>query len=764
MDARKGYLTTALFGSFFLFACSNTRHLPPNETLYTGATVNVKGQDLTARQKKTLRTDLQGLTRPRPNSKILGMRVKLSIYNVFHKKKANSFWGRLRDRYGEPPVLLSQLDLQNNVKILQNHLENKGFFRAQVTGDTVVRRRRARAVYDAATGPQYKISSIHFPTDSSDLSLAIQKVAPKSLLLPGKPFDLDVIKGERVRIDALLKEQGFYYFSPEYLLVKADSTNKDYLVDLYVTAKPDMPRLAGQIYKINDVYIYSNYSLNTAQQDTSKVHSKFYKGYYVVDKENRFRPALFEESMQFAPGDVYNRTNHNLTLNRLINLNLFKFVKNRFEPLPDTPKLDVFYYLTPHPAKTLRAELTTTTRSNNLNGSEINFSWRNRNFFGGGEQVRLSAYVGSDVQFSGNFSGTNTYRTGAELSIALPHIIVPFQTLRYKGGFAPRTTFRLGYDILNRSQLYTLNSYRVEYGYIARRSVQKTHEFNPVSINYVQALNVTDSFRKMIHKDTILAKTIQSQFILGTNYNFNYNQVVNGLQHLNNYYVNGLVDLSGNLAGLFTGANIKAGKEQMLFGAPFAQYLKFETDGRYYRKFGMNSSWANRLIVGVGIPYGNSIELPYIKQFFVGGNNSLRGFRSRAVGPGTYRPLTTDGLIADQTGDIKMEFNTEFRPWITGPLYGAVFLDAGNIWLFNDSTYTKRPGGKFTGQFLRQLAVDAGAGIRLDITIFVIRFDVGIPLRKPWEQNKKFGNDIMFKDPTWRKDNIIYNIAIGYPF
>ncbi|MGZ3959068.1 MAG: BamA/TamA family outer membrane protein, partial [Flavisolibacter sp.] len=271
-------------------------------------------------------------------------------------------------------------------------------------------------------------------------------------------------------------------------------------------------------------------------------------------------------------------------------------------------------------------------------------------------------------------------------------------------------------------------------------------------------------FDSLVHTDTILAKTIQSQFILGSNYQFNYNEVVNGLQKLNSYYFNGRVDFSGNVAGLLTGADYKAGKEKLIYKAPFAQYMLFEADGRYYRKVGLNSSWANRVIMGFGYPYGNSVEVPYIKQFFVGGNNSLRGFRSRGVGPGTYRSPNAETFLPDQTGDIKFEFNSEFRPKISGPLYGALFFDAGNVWLFNDSTYTKRPGGQFTSKFLSQLAMDVGAGLRMDITIFVIRLDVGIPLRKPWEKNPWVANQVSLGDANWRKQNLVYNLAIGYPF
>ncbi len=172
----------------------------------------------------------------------------------------------------------------------------------------------------------------------------------------------------------------------------------------------------------------------------------------------------------------------------------------------------------------------------------------------------------------------------------------------------------------------------------------------------------------------------------------------------------------------------------------------------------------NRIDIGIGLPYGNSLQVPYVKQFFVGGNNSLRGFRSRSVGPGTYFPVNVNEIIPDQTGDIKLELNSEFRPHLAGPLYGALFIDAGNIWLVNDSTYTDKPGSQFTGKFLSQLAVDVGVGLRLDITLFVIRMDVGFPIRKPWIVPPSVINQVNFSSRDWRRQNLIFNLAIGYPF
>jgi len=759
------YFVIVITGYSIIAGCSNTRHLPEGDKLYTGARVSVTGTS-TVREKHVLREDMNGLTRPKPNSKFLGLRLKLSVYNLFRKRKENSFFGKIRDKNGEPPVLLSQLDLDHNILMLQNHLENKGYFRAKVTGDTIIRRKKAHATYAAETGQQYKIATVHFPDDSSVLVTTIRQSIGNTLLLPGKPFDIDVIKAERSRIDAYLKEKGFYFFSPDFILLKTDTTIGNHLVGMYVTIKADIPAEAKQVYRIKNVQIYAGYSLNMAQVDTNKTAAENYKGYNIIDRRKRYKPELFADIMKFKPGDVYNRTDHNFTLSRLTNLDLFKFVKNRFaiNNETDSAYLDAFYYLTPLPKKSVSAELTTITRSNNLNGSLISVKWKNRNTFRKGEQLGISFYTGSDVQFSGALRGYNAVRYGGELNFSIPRFLVPFKSFKNKSGYLPRTNIQVGYDILTRTNLYTLNSFRFGYGYLWKESIQKQHELYPISISYVHPMNVTQEYHNLISQDTILAQAIRRQFILGSTYQYNYNQLANGLQPDNAYYFNGLVDLSGNIAGLVSGANVKAGKEVTINAVPFAQYLKFELDGRFYRRLGLYATWANRIIMGVGIPYGNSVQLPFIKQFFIGGNNSLRGFRSRSVGPGTYKYPVAFNFLPDETGDIKLELNTEYRFRINGPLYGAFFVDAGNIWLVNDSLYTHKAGGQFSGKFLNQLAVDAGAGLRFDITLFIIRFDVGFPLRKPWEQNPWVINQIRMLDGLWRRENIVYNLGIGYPF
>lgn len=750
----------ALFSS-----CSNTKKLPQGEALYTGATISIRDRNISAKKRKALKKDLATLARPKPNSKFLGMRLKLLAYNLAgNPKKETGFRGWLKYKVGEPPVLLSQVNLNKNVQVQESYLQNKGYFKADVRADSTVKNKKMAATYSARPRQLYTINEVVFLNDSSELNRNIQKTIPQTLLRKDDPFDLDIIKLERTRIDAYLKENGYYFFNPDYMLVQVDSTIGNNKVNLYVKVKPVTPEEARNIYRIRNVFIFTNYSVNTQSADTIKATAQYYKGYYLVDRRKTYKPLLFEQSMQFDPGDVYNRTDHNATLSRLINLNLFKFVKNRFEVVEnaDSSQLDVYYYLTRFPKKSLRIEINGNTKSNNLTGSEISIALRNRNSFGAGELFTVKATGGFEIQYSGQFRGYNTYRAGLETSLTFPRFLVPFFNPNTKGGFAPKTTMMLAYDLLRKQKLYTLNSFKAQFGYAWKENIRKEHQLNPISINYVQPIDVSDEYIDSANKNKILYKAIEKQFVIGPNYSFTYTNLINN-RPANGIYFFGGIDLSGNIPGLITGANAKINDTATIFHARFSQYVKTEADFRFYRKTGDKTVWANRINIGIGIPNGNSLQLPFIKQFFSGGNTSIRAFRSRSVGPGTFQDTTTT-FLADESGDMKLELNTEWRFPIYKIVNGAVFVDAGNIWLFNEDTL--RPGGKFSKDFLHELAVGTGLGIRLDFTLLILRLDVAFPLRKPYlpAGQRWITNKIDFGSSQWRKSNLVWNLAIGFPF
>jgi hypothetical protein len=376
----------------------------------------------------------------------------------------------------------------------------------------------------------------------------------------------------------------------------------------------------------------------------------------------------------------------------------------------------------------------------------------------------VHANVGSEVQYSGYQSGYNTYRLGGGVTFLIPKFVVPFFHFNTTNAFVPKTKIDLSYDLLNRRKLYTLNSLRGDLGYTWKPNIKVTQEFNPFSINYVKALNVTKEYIDSIKKFPILKHAIDTQFVIGSNYSYTIDPFVNDPEG-SGLYFNGLADLSGNVAGLFIPKD-PATNLKKLFGAPVSQYVKAQTDVRYFLTMNKKTRWANRLIVGLGYPYGNSQQLPYIKQFFIGGNNSIRAFRSRSVGPGSYKDPNAAKLtfFPDESGDIKLEMNTELRYKFNKILEGAFFIDAGNIWLYNKDTL--RPGAEFSSQFLKQLAVGTGVGLRINLTILLLRLDLGVPLRDPSlpAGERLLFNQIDFANKDWRRKNLVFNLAIGYPF
>lgn len=739
-------------------ACSMTKYVPENDKLYLGADVKIDDKDINKSTKKVLEADLQALTRPRPNTSILGIRFKLMMYNMRNERnKGLGSW--LSRKFGEPPVLFSSVKIDFNRDLIANRLENRGYFRAADTVDTAIKGdKKVKLIYHATAGPQYLINSVKFTTDSSELGSAVSGTAANSFLKPGDPYSLDAIKAERTRIDGSLKEQGFYFFGPDDILVQVDSTNNVHKVDMYVNIKKTTSEKARRIYSINDIFIYPNYKINDSAS-LSKDSAVVFGDFHVIDPEKMFKPTVFERAMFFRKGDVYNRSDHNLSLNRLVNLGTFRFVKNRFVEVDSlsNPSLDVYYQLTPYQRKSIRAEVTARSNSANFNGSEFTLSWKNRNTFRAAELLTVSAYVSTDVQVSAaSKSFNNIFRYGAEANLSIPRFISPFK-LKSNGAFMPRTRIQLGYDFLNRPQNYTLTSLRTSFGYSWKESVTKEHQLNLLAVNYVQPTNVSRSYDSIANLNPTLRHAIEKQFIVGPNYNFNFtNSMETNKTHT--FYYNGNVDLSGIIPGL-----------NSIINTPMSQYFRLDNDFRHYLKLGLGSQLATRFIAGYGHSFGNSVSLPYIKQFFIGGTNSLRGFRARTLGPGTYRDPNIDlgQISADQSGDIKLEFNTEYRPKIAGIVKGAVFMDAGNIWLQREETGPfARPGVKFSKDFLKELAVDAGLGLRFDLTFLVLRTDLAFPIRKPWlpEGSRMVLGDINFADKQWRKDNLVFNLAIGYPF
>ncbi|MBD8018881.1 translocation and assembly module lipoprotein TamL [Kaistella pullorum] len=774
----KHYFGASMAAMLVLNSCSNTKFLQEGQLLYTGAEVNIKNDTLSKKEKSNLAEALEDQLRPKPNSSFLGLRPQLYIYNITKEpKKDKGLRHWLKYRIGEKPVLLGDVDRKFNEDIIVNYSENKGFFNARATSDTISKNKKAKVIYTLTPGARYLISNVNFPVDSTVINSEIQSIKSESLLKAGNPFDLDVIKAERERIDEHLKNRGFYYFSPDNIIVQADSTVlKEPKVELFVKLKNNTPQLAKEPFTINKTIVFPDYNIDDVKvgkygipyaTDSVEVQDDL----YIVDPEKKFNSRIFNRALYFSKGDLYNRKDHNLSLNRLISLGVFKFVKNEFVVSDSlNNQFDAYYLLTPRPFQSLRLETLGKTSSANYTGGEVNLNWTHRNLFKGAEQLKASVYGAFDVQIGGPKDANNIIRVGTNAQLSIPRIVAPFR-FRSSSAYVPRTNFDIGYEYLSRTQLYTLHNFTGSFGYLWKENERKEHNLKVLDVTVVAPQNVSDKYLQQIKGDPAngimpnpsLQRVIDKQLIFGPTYTYTYTNTM--LPKKNTMYYKGSVDLAGTLAGILSGADAKAGNQKELFNIPFSQYAKMEHDFRYYRKVGDKSSFASRIIAGIGYPYGNSTTIPYVKQFFVGGSNSIRAFRARTLGPGSYDPTVQNAsFFFDQSGDIKLELNAEYRANLYKFLNAAVFADAGNVWLVNEDP--ERPGGKFSKEFVKEIAVGAGVGLRLDFNILLLRLDLAMPLRVPYfEEDDRWTFDrIDFGDRNWRRDNLILNIAIGYPF
>jgi len=760
-------ISAFILACFMLANCSNTRYLKPGQNLYTGAKVKIN-PDSSSRidDAKQVRKTLERKTRPRPNKSILGLRIKLFIYNLAGEpKKPKGIRNWLRNKVGEPPVLMSEVKIKYNNDVLKSYLISQGYLQAEVTGDTVIKRRRGKAIYTANTGARYKINQITFPADTGDLTHIINENKDKTLLKSGDFYDLDTYKNERIRIDNDLKENGYFYFSPEHLILQVDSTIGNHLTNVNVRIKSITPDAALKPYTIRNINIFPSYQLRR-DSILRKLEPLKYNDFNIYDNRNTFKPRVFDRLVFFKKGERYNRKDHNQSLNRMVNLGAFQDVRTEFLPIDSfkNNQLDLNIYLTPLKKNSLTFSVTGTNKSNNFVGSELKITQTKRNIFRGAEQLDISASGGFETQYSGQAKGIGSYSLTGEAKLTLPRFIVPFYKPKSTTAFTPKTIISLGYQLLSRDTVYKLNSFKAQYGYNWKENQFKEHNLFPASINLVVANKNKDTtvLNDLYQKNPGLEHTLEDQFIIGSNYNFTYTDQMQEQRRHNLYFFGGL-ETSGNLWGLFVPKGDEG--DRRLFNIPLTQFVRVETDLRNYYKINPGLIWANRLNLGYGYAYGGSSSLPFVRQFFAGGSNDIRAFRARSLGPGTYRIPDNNAGFADQGGDIKMMLNSELRFKIVSILHGAAFVDAGNIWLRKEDL--KRPGSAFKlKNSLSEMAVGTGLGLRVDATIFVIRLDLAFPIRKPYlpSGQRWVIDDIDFGSKFWRRDNLVLNIGIGYPF
>jgi outer membrane protein assembly factor BamA len=743
-------------------SCSLTKGLQDNEDVYMGTDINIV--DI---ENSSSIEDFKFYVNSIPKTKTkngIG-NFYIGLYNIFEEAEKKGIKRWIKYKLGNPPVIFQQEYIRTTEAQLKFYLKGKGYFSNSVSCDSLKNDRKVKLYCDITLDERYIIDSLIFPEDTTYYTLNLDEEKKRAILKEMDYYDRDKLDFERLRLSKLAGDKGYAHFNSNNIHFYVDTAHMDKTVDIYTKILNPTDASTHIRYILDSIRIYPNYSLK--KSNTELTAHPINKTMTVYENEYYLKHNVFDRLILEDPDGYYNRSLELRTINRLQNLGLFRFINvvNDYNQRGDENHIIQNIYLTPIEMQNISAEFEINNRSGNFLGTGISTKYQHSNLFHHGEVFTVSLGGSVETQFGDGVSLINSSDVSLQADLTFPRLITPFFKIKEHSRFIPRTIVKSSYTVQQRTEFYRLQSLTTKFGYSWRQSATKLHEFYPININEVQVSNETQSFLDIINNDLRLARSFDDFLIAGLQYSFTFSDQVKRVKQ-NNHYFKFDFETSGNLLSLITGAN--KNNPQEIAGLKFAQYVKVNFDYRKYFEF-RKTDLATRIYLGIGGAYGNSEEIPYIKQYIIGGSSSLRAYRLRGLGPGEFVADTTgltelEAQFVDQTGDMKLEMNIEYRFPIFNYLKSAVFIDAGNIWLLNSQ---ERPEGNFSfSDFYEQIALGTGIGLRLDFDFFLIRLDMAFPLRGP-VLNDGFTWRISDIDPlssTWRSENLRYNLGIGYPF
>lgn len=715
--------------------------------------------------KRISKEDLKNIVKQKPNRKILGVfRFHLGVYNLF---SANSE-AKIKNNIGEPPVIYDDQLTKKSSDQLHKYFQNKGYFKSKVEHELVQKKNKVLSTYIINTGNPYLIKTVNYQFEDPKLRDYVLYEKNKSLIREGSAYDTDILDKERDRITTILKNRGYYNFNKNYVHYKVDTTigNEQIHIELQVknrlTKTKDSTTYENhRAYLINDVNVHLRNKFNHAFSPNTD--TLWYRGIKILyDKNARFKAKMIHHAINFKVDDLYQLRDHKATYRHFSALKLYKKINIDFKEVSEN-KLSTTITLTPKPIKSSIVE-TVGTNSGGTLGIEGSLTYLNKNLFKGGEHFTIKLKGGLAVQQLINSTENNrdilglpfnTIEIGPEVSLELPRFLLPAQQWRFSKRALPKTTFKTLFNWQQRPE-YERSLAKVSFGYSWNESNTKKHSVSPINISYIK-LNLTEAFRAEINNEDnpFITNSYTDHFISSTHYSFIFNnQQLNKARHFN--FLKFDFELAGNLLSIYN--NLNSSSRDTVFNSfellniRYAQFVKGDVDFRDY-SLQKNSSFVKRLAIGYGLPYGNLNVLPFEKSYFGGGANGIRAWQARTLGPGSL----ADSLLTPsaQIGEFKIEANLEYRFDIIKFLEGAVFVDAGNIWLLKPDE--KRPNAAIDiTKFYDDIAVGIGTGLRLDFSFFIIRFDLAARLKDPATDTPKKWS-LNTKSPT-------LNVGIGYPF
>lgn len=702
-----------------------------------------------------------------PNNALFGssyhrspLQFGLWAYNALRGSKSK--FGRWMFRsFAQRPVFISTVSPDMRAKVAQNTLRNYGFFNGRVDAQVLTQKnpKLAKVRYNVQVGPLSLLDSIDYMpyTPLQDSLLNATKSA--RLLRSGEGFNVVNLANEQSRIGTLFREHGFYYWQDGYTSYQADTLQRRDRVQLRVLPKAGIPSQALKPWYIGHTYVAVRRSERDVleKERTRRSYTFRYGG-----ERMPLRPGMWRHAISHRRGESYSYSDQRHTFEKLNAIGVFSQMDVSYVPQDTTAlcdTLDIYVSALLDKPYDSNFEMNATLKSNQQIGPGISYSMNKRNAFRGGETISFKIFGSYEWELRSGTRESNSlldsYELGAQLAFKFPRFFAPFISRR-RLRFPAETTFALNGDWKRRAGFFTMVSGGLNAKYNWHKRSNMLHELIPLSIDFDKTINTSAAFDSIMSANPVLAVSMRDQFIPAISYTFTY---VSGSSHRNPLMLQLHAKEAGNV---LSGVYALAGRgfddhDKKMFGSPFAQFLKATAEVHYTVPLSRRITFASRFFGGVLWAYGNSMRAPYSEHFYVGGANSVRGFAVRAIGPGCYRSPSSKYAYIDQTGDVKLEANAELRAHLFGSLHGAVFIDAGNVWLMRNDPL--RPEAQVTLPNLRRLAVGTGLGLRYDLEFIVLRLDLGVGLHAPYQTSKSgFYNLERFKD------GLNLHFAIGYPF
>jgi len=735
------FLTSFFLGAMVFFSsCSSTKYVPKDQ--YLLKSVKVKSES-NYHDINTLA--LRNYVRQMPNSRWFSLyKLPLAVYSL-SGRDSTKWINRTLKSMGEAPVVFDSLSSVQTCADLAQQLKNEGFLDAQVRLQVSTKGRKAKVEYLLQPGEPYFVDSIGYAIQDTTIARILsQQGASASLLYKGMKFDVSQLDAERKRISTLLSDSGYYRFHKDYITYQADSISHSRLINLTLHLAPY--QLPNEEYVPHTRYWMRHINYGSGSPGDNQIH---------------LRQHVLQECTHLHSGSPYSASGLQNTYNHFGRLQAVKYTNITFKQVPDADSLDCQILLQNNKPSTLSFQPEGTNTAGDL-GAAASLTYQNRNLFRGSEVLSVQlrgAYEA--IRGLEGYSNQNFVEYSAEAKLQFPRFISPFVNRRIRRLVNATSEVSLLYDMQDRPEFHRRllsAAWRYKWSFPHRKD---KFQVDVLDLNYVFMPWISETFhneylRNDNNRNAILRYNYEDLFI--TKIGFGYSVTKGNTAFKSN------IETSGNLLSLasrmWNAQKDELGHNQV-FNIAFAQYVKCDLDLSHVLMIDKNNQLVFHAGLGVAYPYGNSTVMPFEKRYFSGGANSVRGWTVRSLGPGQYKEQ--DGRInfINQTGDMKLDLNAEYRTYLFWKFNGALFVDAGNIWTIRQ--YDEQPGGQFSFKdFPRQLAVSYGLGLRLNFDYFILRFDLGMKAVNPaYEAEDDEHYPVLH--PNFKRD-YAFHFAVGMPF